>query len=181
MSTNPSDEFFTNGVQYYISGRFAVFSGFTPVAGNLLHNAIEFFLKGYLAKHLTLDELRKVSHDLNLLWKLFKACTQIESPSDFDSIVRDLGEFAELRYPDTILKNGAVISISIGKNVRPVTTDCKGRKLESYSIGLQNIDSLAELIFAKSSKNPAAFFGGLNKVAKDFLGNNNLSLLIDRV
>src|SRR6202043_1798471 len=36
-------------MQYYTIGRYSVLAGVNPVAGNLLHHAIEMFLKGALA------------------------------------------------------------------------------------------------------------------------------------
>jgi hypothetical protein len=42
--------FFDRSIQYYAAGRFAFHSGLTPVAGNLLHHAVEMCLKGALSK-----------------------------------------------------------------------------------------------------------------------------------
>jgi hypothetical protein len=39
-------EFFKTGCQHYLAGRYAAFAGLNPVIGNVLHRAIENFLKG---------------------------------------------------------------------------------------------------------------------------------------
>jgi hypothetical protein len=65
--------FWERGWQYYIAGRFAISAHLNPVAGNLLHHAIEFLLKGALSKTHTLRELRQHLHALPPLWEAFKA------------------------------------------------------------------------------------------------------------
>jgi hypothetical protein len=65
-------EFFRLGLHYYIAGRFATLAGLFPMAGNLLHHAVEMFLKGALVRLVGLKPLRKVGHDLNGLWDMFK-------------------------------------------------------------------------------------------------------------
>ena len=39
-----------SAIDYYAVGRYAVFAGLNPTAGNLLHHAVEMCLKGALAK-----------------------------------------------------------------------------------------------------------------------------------
>jgi len=76
MSTSTTfvvEEFFSNGRQYYIAGRYAVFAALIPVAGNLMHHAIEHFLKGGLAKTKSLEDLKKLGHKLPKVWDAFKA------------------------------------------------------------------------------------------------------------
>ena len=50
MGSTEWEEFFRTAGQYYVAGRYAAFAGFIPVTGNLLHHAIELFLKGGLSK-----------------------------------------------------------------------------------------------------------------------------------
>ena len=57
-------QFFVAGSQYYVAGRFAVFGWLNPVAGNLLHHAIEMYLKGGLSKTKSLKGLRAFQHNL---------------------------------------------------------------------------------------------------------------------
>ena len=59
---------FQLATQYYASGRFAALSGILPVSANLLHHAVEIYLKGALAPVLDLKAMRKLSHDLRQIW-----------------------------------------------------------------------------------------------------------------
>jgi hypothetical protein len=59
--------FYTMGLQYYLAGRFGALHWLTPVAGNLLHHAVEMLLKGKLAHHHSqadLKDRKKFGHDL---------------------------------------------------------------------------------------------------------------------
>jgi hypothetical protein len=97
--------FWERGCQNYIAGRFAFLAGLHPIAGNQLHHAIEFFLKGALSKSRTLDELRQ--HRLTDLWAAFKAeNANTTSLARFDAVVATLHAYWDLRYPDDALKNG---------------------------------------------------------------------------
>jgi hypothetical protein len=42
--------FFSSASQYYVAGRFAVFVALNPVAANLMHHAVEMYLKGARAR-----------------------------------------------------------------------------------------------------------------------------------
>jgi hypothetical protein len=59
--------FFDRSIQYYAAGRFAFHSGLTPVAGNLLHHAVEMCLKGALSKKgFGLKQLYKLGHSQHM-------------------------------------------------------------------------------------------------------------------
>src|SRR5258706_8290891 len=79
MTDSAVHEFFSNGCQYYIAGRYGAFAGLNTVVGNLLHHAIEHFLKGVLAKTKSLKELKKLLHNLPDIWDAFKA--QVNDPT----------------------------------------------------------------------------------------------------
>ena len=54
-----------SAIDYYAVGRYAVFAGLNPTAGNLLHHAVETCLKGALAKKgNSTDDLKKLRHGL---------------------------------------------------------------------------------------------------------------------
>ncbi len=113
------ESLFERGLEYYISGRYAVFSGLTSVAGNLLHHAIEMLLKGNLSSHFRLDELRSnFQHDIKKLWKEFKTRSSA-SLSEFYNVISDLSKFEEIRYPDKSLIDGLALSISPTQDTRP--------------------------------------------------------------
>jgi hypothetical protein len=73
MSDRERERFFSSACDYYIAGRFAAFARLNPVVGNLLHHAIEMYLKGALAKTKSLVALDKgFKHNFPKLWKAFK-------------------------------------------------------------------------------------------------------------
>jgi hypothetical protein len=67
--------FFSHGMDYYVMGRFAARANLALVAGNTLHHAVEFFVKGYLLKTHSCNELanRPFSHNLEHAWEVFKS------------------------------------------------------------------------------------------------------------
>ncbi len=67
MSESQLEFFFSAGTQYYVSGRFAVFAGLPTVSGNLLHRAVEMFLRGGLSTKKSLVRLKALSHNLPLV------------------------------------------------------------------------------------------------------------------
>jgi hypothetical protein len=76
MMTAPEHFFFSSAAQYYVAGRFGVFAALNPVAANLMHHAIEMYLKGALLKlkTKTLKDLKdKFGHSLPKSWAAFKA------------------------------------------------------------------------------------------------------------
>src|SRR5256885_2139178 len=86
-------EFFRLGVHYYAAGRFAALNHLIPVAGNLLHHAIEMFLKGALGPVIGLEALRNTRHDLNRIWTTFKENFPIDGPAVLDKGVAELHRF----------------------------------------------------------------------------------------
>src|SRR5947207_604246 len=105
---------FKIGLQYYIAGRSAALCQQIPVAGNLFHHAIEMLLKGDLAKVQSLGELKKLSHSLARIWVEFKAKHPAETLTPYDALIIDLDKIEELRYPDSVMRNGAAISMGWG-------------------------------------------------------------------
>jgi hypothetical protein len=94
MSDRERERFFSTACDYYIAGRFAAFAGLNPVVGNLLHHAIEMYLKGALAKTKSLRELDKgFKHDLPKLWEAFKDQTNDAALKRFDATIAELHRF----------------------------------------------------------------------------------------
>ena len=77
MATTTDEEFKSRfcdlGTQYYVAGRSVARAGLNPVYGNLLHHALEMFLKRVLVGPLTVEKLTKMRHNLHLLWEAYKA------------------------------------------------------------------------------------------------------------
>jgi hypothetical protein len=165
-------QFFSTGTQYYVSGRYAVIAGQAPVAGNLLHHAVEMFLKGGLAKSTTLAQLKGLSHNLPNLWGTFKTTFNAPTLSTFDPLVTSLHEFEELRYPDSILAKGMAVTMGV---TRPPAAPgvAPARPEPSYELYLDEVDALVGRVFKVASVNPAAFFGGLPARAREYLREGN--------
>jgi hypothetical protein len=173
-------EFFSNGCQYYIAGRYAVFAALNPVAGNLMHHAIEHFLKGGLVKTKSIADLRRLRHKLPDVWAAFKARANDPTLDQFDDVVSTLHEFEELRYPDPnspgmqcgfdITKAGAAAVAAMKVNMPATPTS----SLPEYSLVLEEIDELVAAIFAAASRNPKAYFGAaFKREAQEYLVKDN--------
>jgi len=96
MTTDKDDDFqswFCDlATQYYISGRLAAKCFLVPVYGNLLHHAVEMFLKAVLVGTLSIDEMKnkKYGHDLTALWARFKEKENDTALDRFDQTIKDL-------------------------------------------------------------------------------------------
>jgi len=106
------EQFFDLGMQYYIAARSsAVLTKLMPVCGNLYHHAVEMFLKAGLSRKYSLDEVYKFQHDLPKLWDAFKADFTSPALLQFDSVIRTLQKWHEIRYPDKLLQKGAHMEV----------------------------------------------------------------------
>jgi len=109
MTTDKDDDFqswFCDlATQYYISGRLAAKCFLVPVYGNLLHHAVEMFLKAVLVGTLSIDEMKnkKYGHDLTALWARFKEKENDTALDRFDQTIKNLHAFDSIRYPDEII------------------------------------------------------------------------------
>ena len=166
-------EFFSTATHYYIAGRFAAFAGLAPVVGNLLHHAIEMYLKGGLSKTKSLAELKKLRHDLPAVWSEFKAQFKQPALAQFDTLVCALHAFEELRYPDSVLAKGMCCTVSIKRPSSGATGSGAGGAPPQYDLCIEEIDRLVANIFGVASVNPAFFTAGLNNSAKQYLNEGN--------
>lgn len=151
-------------LDYYIAGRFAVSHYFNPVSANILHHAIELMLKACLAHDDSIDKIRKYGskssygHDLVALWREFKFRQTVPPAMEFDSIIEGLHAFEDIRYPETLIKKGALISIGIFETDGPPIRNVSGETTEKlYVLQLPQIDRLMGLLFGASGANPPAF------------------------
>ena len=133
-------EFFRLGTHYYIAGRFAALSGLFLVAGNLMHHAIEMFLKGALVRLVGLDALRDISHDLRKLWARFKERIPSTEATFFDVPIADLHRFERIRYPDNMIREVSQISFSVFRSQRVESSGTA--PLSSYTLVLEDVDAL---------------------------------------
>jgi len=172
VSTDSLQLFFSVATQYYVTGRYAVLAGQIPVAGNLLHHAIEMYLKGGLAKTMALQQLKRLSHKLPNLWSTFKGQFADPALSSFDTLVSSLHAFEDLRYPDSILSKGMLVKMGIVR-VSVAPPGASTRPEPTYELYLEEIDALVGKIFEVVPVNPAFFLGGLQSKAREYLWEGN--------
>jgi hypothetical protein len=174
--------YFSLAVQYYVAGRFAVHAGLNPVAGNLLHRAIELALKGGLA-HATSSEdfKKKYMHSLNPLWRDFKLSVSDPRLDPLDRIVSELDQFETTRYPEHVEQHGMLASIAPIRRDQDVKWPARlPSPVPRYKLYLPEIDELLDAVFVGAGVNPAFFKGEVFKSeAGDFLARDNATRLRD--
>jgi hypothetical protein len=172
MSDRERERFFSTACEYYIAGRFAAFADLNPVVGNLLHHAIEMYLKGALAKTKSLEELnRGFKHNLPNLWEAFKQQANDAALERFDRTIAELHRYEEIRYPDSILAKGMASTIEILRSNLP--NAYQGPVVPEYRVCVQEIDELVEATFSAARFNPQFFFRGRKPLAREFLTRDN--------
>jgi hypothetical protein len=144
-----------------------------PVAGNLLHHAVEMMLKGVLSVHYTPDQLRHHLHRLPELWGSFKERHDTGQLSEYDQLITALHAFENIRYPDKIIRNGATMSVGFGGTARANAGGALGAREPAYAVDVCEIDRLIATIFRTTSFNPAFFTGKLTADARGILGKGN--------
>jgi hypothetical protein len=143
-----------------------------PVAGNLLHHAVEMFLKGGLAPLVELKELKDLSHHLPKVWKAFKKRLGEDRLERFDPVVTSLHAFEELRYPDSIILRGAQMTMGVtGQSI--LARSAQIIPTPSYELYLSEVDPLVGAIFEMASVTPAFFTAGLLPHAREYLRDRN--------
>lgn len=160
----------TLAVQYFVAGRAAAIHQLIPVQGNLLHHAVEMAMKAALASTISLKELKGLSHQLPRIWGKFKA-TLSSDASRFDSTVEELHRFEELRYPDSLVANGALMDFALFRE--HVGKASGTAPVPHYTLILEDVDELMEFIFISANISPRFFTGAMTPSAKNFLSNHN--------
>jgi len=167
-------EYFRMGLHYHIAARYSAAAlWLSPVAGNLAHHAIEFFLKGALIGQLDEQARRKFHHDLSKLWRRYKKDRNNPGLAKFDQTIRDINKFERIRYPEEIFRLGMRAEIGFASGTPPMP----GQKVPSgarYVLALNEVDELVKLIFQIESLNPKFFIDGLNEHAKRYLDHLNM-------
>lgn len=173
MGTDALQQFFRAATHYYIAGRYAAIAQLSPLAGNLLHHAIEMYLKGTLSKTTSLDELKKLSHNLPKIWEAFKIQAGDRALASFDPVLSSLDAFEELRYPNSILARGMAAAVGVSRGAAPPLRAMTSRPEPTYEVYLEETDALVGRIFEVASVNPAFFFAGLTRRAREYLKESN--------
>ena len=162
------------GMQYYVAGRLAARAGQAPVHGNLLHHAVEMFLKGALLDTVSVDQLRKrpYSHDLAALWDGFKSKESDATLDRFNAAIQGLHAFESIRYPDEIVRKGMATGVAWAPD--DISFEGGTLQLPQYIVHINEIDELVVEILRRASVNPKAMTMKMsNNVAREsFLYQN---------
>jgi HEPN domain len=174
-------EFFRSATHYYISGRFSLISQLFPVGANLLHHAVEMYIKGALLSDLRLKDIRTYNHSIQKLWGEFK--TIFPDPSlnqfdTFDTTVERLDKFEHLRYPDDYLQKDMSGQFALFRNDLVQSQNTGISMPPNYDLILEDVDHLVKIIFEKASVNPGFYIQGINEQAKHFLLLHNVHPLL---
>jgi len=134
--------FSSSALQYYAAGRFSAISLLMPVAGNLLHHAVEMFLKAALAHHISVVDLKKkYSHNLERIWSEFKAGHPSAQLTMFDNVVRKLHRFESIRYPSVAGDDPGFLQLVVGQD--PPKTEAPA---PPFQLVLNEIDAVVAKI-----------------------------------
>lgn len=99
-------EFARLGMYYHVAANRSLRLG--TIAGNLAHHAVELYLKAFLVRYTSLDDLKnpkKFGHSLPRLWDAFSERTE-HRHEGLREAVEGLQSFQDIRYPDGILAEG---------------------------------------------------------------------------
>jgi hypothetical protein len=171
--TAPEKLFYSSAAQYYVAGRFGVLASLNPIAANLMHHAIEMYLKGALLKSKTLEELadrKKFGHCLPKCWDAFKAQVGDPGLSRFDGVIAEIQKYEELRYPDWYPASaGSMFDVVRSAAPGPTTNP----PAVSYRLCLPDVDELIAAILAAAPLNPEVNLRFLKAEANEYLSREN--------
>jgi hypothetical protein len=147
--TNVGSEFLRLALQYYIAGRSACFAYSMPVAGNLLHHAVEMVLKHLLAeKGFSESELRyKFRHDLKKLWRATKSHLADPALDTYDPVIRTIARMYDVRSP----RRGYSFQMSLRKEPTNPPTGSAAKGLRHYHLSLEDADELMTALLTRST------------------------------
>jgi ribosomal protein L30 len=167
--------FFSSASQYYVAGRFAVFAALNPVAANLMHHAIEMYLKGYLikSKAKTLDEVKKLNHSLLECWAAFKAQVGDSALDKFDDVISEIHKYEEVRYPRKDFKGMESTLDIVRWTPPPKPPGTPATMVPKYKLCLPDVDELIAAILAAASVNPDAYLTFLKSEANEYVVRDN--------
>jgi hypothetical protein len=164
-------EYFSTGLHYHISARFAAFA-WLLTCGNLAHHAVERYLKGYLCREMDEVERKKLGHNLRKIWTLFKKEVGDSSLNRFDAAISAIDKFEDIRYPEKIMRTGMTATIGLKRGGVSVQDKTSSQK-PNLDFVIDELDELAKVIFEKANVNPTFFTNGLNEDARRYLTDSN--------
>lgn len=184
MSDRLQKLFVQNGLHYYVAARYATFAQLAPVCGNLFHHAVENLLKAHLCARVSTKELqRKLGHDLQLAWRMYKQSVGDPSLDQFDLAISDLDQFEDIRYSDQIAGKGLRLIVSEEYRqppevLRPMAARSPGGEAAIppeplYQIVLSEMDQVVAAILAHCPPYPAYVIDSLSPDAREFFYRRN--------
>jgi hypothetical protein len=152
---NIKERFNDFAAQNYVAGRMAAVAKLTPIPANLLHHAVEMFLKSALFNVVSPKDLQyKYRHNLKKLWKRFKKKENDPALSQFDSTVRALHAFESIRYPDTIPNAALLLTITWHPSDAVEMSGTAAKRTRKYEVFISDVDGLVLEILKRIPLNP---------------------------
>ena len=142
-----------------------------PVAGTILHHAVEMLLKCGLVESYPLAKLKSFGHSLPRLWVEFKALADDHALTAHDWTVNELDKFEQLRYPDLMVTDGMQVSM-VMRNAD--FSELPHGPQPPFHLVLENIDQLTSAISMACGLSKSAMFSPHNASAMRYLYRNNL-------
>lgn len=167
LAAKAADQFFDLGMQYYIAARLsAVLTGLMPVCGNLYHHAVEMFLKSGISRKHSMRDLanpNKFGHCLPKLWKAFRIDFVSPALQQFDTVITTLQKWDDIRYPDKVLAEGALMSIEWADALPPPPSPHQFLPSPpAYNVNGAAIDNFVKTIFEVLQRLPGQYKGRVN-------------------
>ncbi len=176
--TDDLSKFVSQGMEYYLAGRFA-FLQHAHIAANLFHHGVELLLKYALLRDAHEGAAPpNYGHDLRRLWRDFKARDQSRaSLARFDGVVADLDDWEHIRYPgfrrSQISGRAVAQAMTLLPYGRGAYADFGGREVDAYVLCLEDIDDLVSSIVTAASINPKVLLIHLSPDAVDWYHREN--------
>ena len=163
-------EFLSMGFQYLVLGRAAAIEEFMPVAGNVLHHAVEMFLKAALADRVSVSELKSIGHKLPILWQRCQIVLEEPEATRARAAIDKLDRFEAIRYPDGYLTRGSTISIRLSNASAP---PFGANSATTYDIVLEDVDELVAIIYRELHLNKEFFTQKRSSNVLQYLNREN--------
>lgn len=130
------------GVAYHVAASMTVAALPSPIGGVLAHQAIEMYLKAFLAGTTTEHARRDFGHSLQKLWERFDEVTN-EKHHGLSSLVAWVAKSWDTRYPERIAETPTVFVI-LGRGEVDLF-DISG----SVVIALDDLDRVAQAVLTE--------------------------------
>lgn len=171
-------EYFLVASDYYAAGRFLYWdTSVISICGNLLHHALEFYLKGHLWLTVSREELENLRHNLPRIWDRFKTTLADVRLDSFDQTIRDIDRFELIRYPEEIVEKGMHFHFPVTR--RELNRSSHHQyNLPRYQFALEEVDGLVALLFEVCGLDPRDFLRGHFQMSADrerYLSRQNVA------